>query len=226
MKKEAIFEDLFRAIVDLDEEKGREAVNQLIKEKLDLLEGIEKGLSRGMEVIGERFEKLEIYLPELIMAGDVFNSVMETLQPEILARDKIVGKRGTVVIGTAKGDIHEIGKDIVAMLLKTAGFTVHNIGKDVPAPTFLEEAKKVKADIIGISSLLTTTMLGQKDLIDILKAEGIRDEYIVMIGGGPTSQAWADKIGADGYGKTAKDAVSVALELISKRKTIKERSNG
>ncbi len=226
MGREEIFEDLFRAIVDLDEDKGREAANKLVKEKLDPLEGIEKGLFRGMNEIGDRFEKLEIYLPELIMAGDVFNAAVEILGPEILARGKSIEKKGTVVIGTAKGDIHEIGKDIVAMLLKTAGFEVHNIGKDVPISTFLQEAEKVKADIIGVSSLLTTTMLGQKDLIDILKAAGIRDEYIVMVGGGPVTQSWADKIGADGYGKTAKDAVSVALELMSKKRSMKERSNG
>lgn len=218
MDKEAIFENLFNAIVDVDEEKARRSANELVKEKLDPLEGIEKGLSKGMEVTGERFEKLEIYLPELIMAGDVFNAAMEILEPEILARGKSVARKGTIVIGTAKGDIHEIGKDIVAMLLKTAGFEVYDLGKDVSTPTFLQEAEKVKADIIGVSALLTTTLLGQKDLIDLLKETGKRDRYMVMVGGGPTSQDWADKIGADGYGVTAKEAVSVALKLISKKR--------
>ena len=218
MDKEAIFENLFNAIVDVDEEKARRSANELVKEKLDPLEGIEKGLSKGMEVTGERFEKLEIYLPELIMAGDVFNAAMEILEPEILARGKSVARKGTIVIGTAKGDIHEIGKDIVAMLLKTAGFEVYNLGKDVSTPTFLQEAEKLKADIIGVSALLTTTLLGQKDLIDLLKETGKRDRYMVMVGGGPTSQDWADKIGADGYGVTAKEAVSVALKLISKKR--------
>ena len=217
MKKEEIFEDLFRAVVDLDGEKGQRAANELIKEKLDPLEGIEKGLSKGMKVIGEKFGKLEIFLPELIMAADVFNSAMKILGSQISAADKNKIRKGTVVIGTVKGDIHEIGKDIVAMLLETAGFSVHNLGKDVPASTFLEEAEKAKADIIGMSSLLTTTMLGQKELIDILKETGDRDKYIIMIGGAPTSQAWADEIGADGYGRTAQDAVSLALELVSKK---------
>lgn len=222
MGKEAIFENLFNAIVDISEERVKKAANELVKGKIDPLEGIEKGLSKGMEVIGERFEKLEIYLPELIMAGDVFNAAMETLEPEILARGKSVEKKGTVVIGTAKGDIHEIGKDIVAMLLKIAGFEVYNLGKDVPTPTFLQEAEKAKADIICVSALLTTTLLGQKDLIDLLKETGKRSRYIVMVGGGPTSQDWADKIGADGHGVTAKEAVSVALKLISARR---ERRN-
>ena len=217
MKEEEIFKDLFRAVVDLDREKGQRAANELVKEKLDPLEGVEKGLSKGMKVIGEKFEKLEIYLPELLMAADVFDSAMKILGSQVSAADKNKIRKGTVVIGTVKGDIHEIGKDIVAMLLETAGFSVHNLGKDVPSSTFLEEAEKVKADIIGMSSLLTTTMLGQKELIDILKATGDRDKYIVMIGGAPTSQAWADEIGADGYGKTAEDAVCLALELVSKK---------
>jgi len=218
MDREAIFEDLFRAIVDVDEEKARRAADELVREKIDPLEGIEKGLSKGMDVIGEQFEKFEIYLPELIMAGDVFNAAMEILEPEIMARGKSVARKGTIVIGTAKGDIHEIGKDIVAMLLKTAGFEVHDLGKDVSTPTFLQEAEKAKADIIGVSALLTTTLLGQQDLIDLLKETGNRDRYMVMVGGGPTSQDWADKIGADGYGVTAKEAVSVALKLISKKR--------
>jgi len=217
VEKEEICEDLFRAVVDLDREKGQRAANELVKEKLDPLEGIGKGLSKGMKVIGEKFEKLEIFLPELLMAADVFNSAMKILGPQVSAADKNKIRKGMVVIGTVKGDIHEIGKDIVAMLLETAGFSVRNLGKDVPASTFLEEAEKAKADIIGMSSLLTTTMLGQKELIDILKETGNRNKYIVMIGGAPTSQAWADEIGADGYGRTAQDAVSLALELVSKK---------
>jgi len=167
MKKEEIFEDLFRAVVDLDEEKGERAAVKLIEEKINPIEGIEEGLSKGMKVVGEMFNKSEIYLPEMIMAADVFNSVMEILKPHISAETLGKMKRGTVVIGTVKGDIHAIGKDIVAMLLETAGFTVRNLGVDVATSTFIEEARKVKADIIGLSSLLTTTMLSQKDVIDV-----------------------------------------------------------
>ena len=217
MKKEEIFEDLLRAIVDLDEEKGKEAAVKLIEEKINPLEGVEKGLSKGMKIVGDKFNKLEIYLPEMMMAADVFGSVMEVLKPHISAESLDKVKRGTVVIGTVKGDIHGIGKDIVAMLLETAGFTVHNLGVDVAASTFVEEARKAKADIIGLSSLLTTTMPTQKDVIDVLKERGERDKHIVMIGGAPTSQAWADEIGADGYGETAESAVSLALELVARK---------
>jgi len=219
MTKEAIFEDLLRAIVDMDEEGGKRAAVRLIEENFDPIEGIAKGLSKGMKIIGEMFNKSEIYLPEMLMAADVFDSTMEILKPHISAKslDKI--KRGTVIMGTVKGDIHAIGKDIVAMLLGTAGFTVHNLGVDVDTSTFIEEARKVKADIIGLSSLLTTTMLSQKDVIDILKETGERDKYTILIGGAPTSQDWADEIGADGYGETAEGAVSLALELVNKKRT-------
>ena len=217
MKKEEIFEDLIRAIVDLDEEEGERAATKLIEEKINPIEGVEKGLSKGMKIIGEKFNRSEIYLPEMIMAADVFSSVMETLKPHISAESLDKLKRGTVVIGTVKGDIHAIGKNIVAMLLETAGFTVYNLGVDVATSTFIGEARKVKADIIGLSSLLTTTMPSQKDVIDILKETGERDKYTILIGGAPTSQDWADEIGADGYGETAERAVSFALELVKKR---------
>ena len=217
MTKEAIFEDLLRAVVDLDEEKGERAGVRLIEEKINPIEGIEKGLSKGMKIIGEMFNKSEIYLPEMLMAADVFGSVMEILKPHISAESLDKVRRGTVVIGTVKGDIHAIGKNIVALLLETAGFTVHNLGVDVAASAFIEEASKVKADIIGLSSLLTTTMPTQKDVIDILKEIGERDKYAILVGGAPTSQDWADEIGADGYGETAESAVSLAVELVARK---------
>lgn len=220
MKKEEIFKDLFDAVVELDVQKGKDAATLLIKEYCDPLEGIENGLSKGMKVIGEKFNKLEIYLPELMMAAGVFNSAMTILKPHISSDSSGKSKsaqKGTVLIGTVKGDIHKIGKDIVAMLLETGGFEVHNIGEDVSTSTFIEEAGKVDADIIALSSLLTTTMAAQKDLIDILKEIGQREKYLVMIGGAPISQKWADEIGADIYGNDAERAVSLALEFMSKK---------
>ena len=216
MKKEEIFKNLFDAVVEIDEQKGKDAATLLIKENYDPLEGIENGLSKGMKVIGEKFNKFEIYLPELMMAAGVFDSAMTILKPYISSDSKSTHK-GTVLIGTVKGDIHKIGKDLVAMLLEIGGFDVHNIGEDVSTSTFIEEAGRIDADIIALSSLLTTTMASQKDLIDILKEIGQREKYLVMIGGAPTSQKWADDIGADIYGKNAERAVSLALEFMSKK---------
>jgi corrinoid protein of di/trimethylamine methyltransferase len=216
MKKEEIFKNLLDAVVEMNVQKGKDAATLLIKENYNPLEGIENGLSKGMEVIGEKFNKLEIYLPELMMASRVFNSAMTILKPHI-SSDSKSAKKGTVLIGTVKGDIHQIGKDLVAMLLETGGFDVHNIGEDVSTSTFIEEAGRVDADIIALSSLLTTTMASQKDLIDILKEISQREKYLVMIGGAPTSQKWADEIGADIYGENAERAVSLALEFMSKK---------
>ena len=220
MKKEEIFKNLFDAVVEMNVQKGKDATTLLIKENYNPLEGIENGLSKGMKVIGEKFNKLEIYLPELMLAARVFESAMTILKPHISSDSSGKSKstkRGTVLIGTVKGDIHKIGKDIVAMLLETGGFDVHNIGEDVSTSTFIEEAGRVDADIIALSSLLTTTMASQKDLIDILKEIGQREKYLVMIGGAPTSQKWADEIGADIYGENAERAVSLALEFMSKK---------
>ncbi|RLE05612.1 MAG: hypothetical protein DRJ06_08805 [Candidatus Aminicenantes bacterium] len=216
MKKEEIFKALFEAVVEMDEEKGKDAAQLLVKQNYDPLEGIEDGLSKGMKVIGDKFNQFEIFLPDLMMAAKVFDSAMTILKPHIAVGSE-VAKKGTVVIGTVKGDIHQIGKDLVALLLETGGFEVHNLGEDVSTSTFIEEAGRVKADIIALSSLLTTTMVAQKELIDTLKEIGEREKYIVMIGGAPTSQKWADEIGADIYGENAERAVSLALEFMSKK---------
>jgi corrinoid protein of di/trimethylamine methyltransferase len=216
MKKGDIFKNLFDAVVEIDEQKGKDAATQLIEENYDPLEGIENGLSKGMKAIGEKFNRFEIYLPDLMMAAKVFDSAMTILKPH-LSPDSKSTQKGTVLIGTVKGDIHKIGKDLVAMLLEIGGFDVHNIGEDVSTSTFIEEAGRVDADIIALSSLLTTTMASQKDLIDILKEIGQREKYLVMIGGAPTSQKWADDIGADIYGENAERAVSLALEFMSKK---------
>ncbi len=218
MKKEEIFKDLFDAVIEMDVQKGKDAATLLIKENYSPLEGIENGLSKGMKVIGEKFSKLEIFLPELILAAGVFTAAMAILKPHISADSPgKSARKGTVLIGTVKGDIHKIGKDIVAMMLETGGFEVHDVGEDVSTSAFIKEAEKVNADIIALSSLLTTTMAAQKDLIDILKEIGQREKYLIMIGGAPISQEWADEIGADIYGEDAGRAVSLALEFMSKK---------
>ena len=216
MKKEEIFKNLFDAVLEMNVQKGKDAATLLIKKNYNPLEGIENGLSKGMKDIGEKFNKFEVFLPELMMAARVYDSAMTILKPHISSDSKST-KKGTVLIGTVKGDIHKIGKDIVALLLETGGFDVHNIGEDVSTSTFIEEAGKLDADIIALSSLLTTTMAAQKDLIDVLKEIGQREKYLVMIGGAPISQKWADEIGADIYGEDAERAVSLALEFMSKK---------
>jgi len=218
MNKEEILERLSFSIVNADKEMARQTAREVIEQTIDPVEAIEKGLSRGMEIIGERFSKMEVFLRELLMAAQTFDVAMEVFEPEIAAQKKEVATQGTVVMGTAKGDVHSIGKDIVVMMLKTGGFDVHDLGVDVSPLSFVEAAQKNHADIIALSSLMTTTMLGQKEVIDILKEMGLRDRYRVIVGGGPVNQEWADQIGADGYGETATDAVSLSRNLLVQRK--------
>jgi len=135
-----------------------------------------------------------------------------------IPKDKTL-RKGTVVCGTVRGDVHEIGKRIVAALLQANGFEVYDLGADVPSSKFIEEAGKVRADIIGLSALMSSTLGAQKDVIDYLKAVGQRKKYIVMVGGGPTTQEWADQIGADGYAKTAPEAVKLAIKLVKNKRS-------
>jgi len=214
MSEEKILIDLKDAIIELDDEKVVEAARNLIDQGLHPLAGIEKGLSPGMTTIGDRFNLGECFLPELIRAGNTFNAGMKVLEPEILKLGENQSQAGVVVLGTVTGDVHKIGKEILAMLLKTRGFVVHNLGEDVSLSTFVSKAEELNADIIGMSALLTTTMPAQKEVIDFLKEKGIRDNFLVMIGGGPVNQEWSDEIGADGYAETAEEAVRLALKLV------------
>ena len=218
MDASKILEDLKDAIVELNDKKAVETAKMLIAKGIDPLEGVEKGLSLGMGIVGDKFNREEVYLPELMRAGNTFNAAIRVLEPEIIKRKSKKSRQGVAVIGTVKGDVHKIGKDIYSMLLKTRGFDVFDLGEDVSMTAFVEKAEEVDADIIGMSSLLTTTMPAQKEVIDYLKEKGIREKYIVMVGGGPVSQAWADEIGADGYAETAEKGVRIGVELISLKK--------
>jgi len=217
MEKQQILDSLVNAIVEGDQEKARENSKQALLKQIDPLVVVEEGLSKGMEIVGERFERGEAYLPELLMAADTFNAAMEILKPVIVSQKKQIAKEGTVIIGTVKGDIHHIGKNIVTTVLETRGFSVVDMGVDVQSLSFIEEAEKVKANVIALSSVMTTTMPAQREVIEILKEKKLRDKYIVIVGGGPVTQKWADDIGADGYGESAVHAVELVKNLLRRR---------
>lgn len=218
MGQEEIFENLSTAIIEGDEDKAKAFARQVLHSDLDPLEAVEQGLSRGMIVLGDRFEKGEIFLPDLLIAGDAFNSAVDILRPAMEAQKKKIAKAGTVLIGTVQGDIHGIGKNIVGIVLEANGFAVVDIGVDKPSFTFVEEAEKAKADVIGLSSLMTTTMAAQKEVVDILREMDLREKYRVVIGGGPVTQEWADQIGADGYAGSAFQAVDLVKRLLGQKK--------
>ncbi len=217
MEQERILENLATAVVDGDQDMVRESAEQALASQMDPLEAVDHGLSQGMAVIGEQFELGEVFLPELLMAADAFDAAMEILNPEIEAQKKQITRLGTVVLGTVKGDVHNIGKNIVATVLQINGFDVVDIGMDNSTLDIIEEACEAKADIVALSSLMTTTMPAQKEVIDVLEEMNLREKFFVMVGGGPVDQEWADKIGADGYGKSAVHAARVARQLMNRK---------
>ncbi len=217
MEQERILENLAAAVVDGDQDMVRESAEQALASQMDPLEAVDHGLSQGMAVIGEQFELGEVFLPELLMAADAFDAAMEILNPEIEAQKKQITRLGTVVLGTVKGDVHNIGKNIVATVLQINGFDVVDIGMDNSTLDIIEEACEAKADIVALSSLMTTTMPVQKEVIDVLEEMNLREKFLVMVGGGPVDQEWADKIGADGYGRSAVDAARVAKHLMNRK---------
>jgi len=217
MEEQEILERLERAILEGDEERAGEVAREVLHNRIDPLKAVEHGLSKGMMALGERFEKGEIFLPDVLIASEAFSVAMEVLKPEIEARRKEAGNAGNVLIGTVKGDVHSLGKNIVATVLAAHGFKVVDLGVDNPCLKIIQEAEKVKADVIALSCLMTTTMPAQKEVIDVLKEMHLREKYFVLVGGGPINQAWADRIGADGYGASAGQAVEIIKALLKRR---------
>ena len=209
-----IFEEMEQAIIDGDEELCASLAQKTIDENFDPSEAIDKGFAKGMRVLGDRFEKGECYLPALLTAEDAMNAAIEILKPKIETSQAHEEKLGKVVIGTIHGDVHDIGKNIVKLFMSVAGFDVIDLGRDVPVRTFIQTAQKENADIIAASALMTTTMVYMPELIKQLNELGIRDQFKVMVGGAPVIKSWAQEVGSDGYGLTAKEAVENAKELL------------
>ena len=189
-------------------------VQQALDEGMDPKEILNDGLLGGMMIIGDKFKKNEVFVPEVLVAARAMNAGLSILEPELVK----VGNEpiGRVVIGTVKGDLHDIGKNIVSMMIKGAGFEIYDIGVDADADKFIDKAEEVGADIIAMSALLTTTMPAMKEVIDRLQERGLRDKYIVMVGGAPVNQSFADQIGADYYTEDATSAANKAKEIMTK----------
>ena len=207
-----ILKDLQNAVLGYDSNAAVRATKAAIAAKMDPIATIEKGLVPAIEKVGDQFEKMQIYLPELMLAGEAMKSALALLLPLVPKGQK--GTKGTVVIGTVQGDVHEIGKNIVASLLMAGGFNIIDLGVDVKTISFVDEAEKNDARIIGASALMSSTIGSQKDIIDYLVASGKRKKFAVLVGGGPTTKEWAKEIGADGCGMTAVEAVKLANKFV------------
>ncbi len=212
MSKEAIFEAAKQSIVEADEDMAMEALADAEAEGLDLVELLSDGYSAGMKELGDLFGMGEIFLPELIFATEVMKAVSAEIEGKMDMSE--VKSAGTLIIGTVEGDVHDIGKGIVASLVKTNGITVVDLGREVPAKDFVDAAIEHNAEFVGSSALLTTTMTVQKDIEDALKEAGIRDKVKTMVGGAPVTNRWAEKIGADAYCEDASDTVNFIMNWI------------
>jgi len=214
--KESMLEKMANAIIEGNRAEAESLAREAVKNGLNLLEVINRGFVPGIQKVGELWEKGDYFLPELISSAESMKAAMAVLEPE-LRRAKIdAPSRGRVVIGTVEGDIHDIGKNLVASMLQAHGFEVHDLGADVKLGKFIDKAQETGADFICLSALLTTTMLGQRKLIEMLKASNLRDKFLVLVGGAPVTQKWADDIGADGYAENAPGAVKLALRLMER----------
>lgn len=213
MSQEQIHKEISDAIVDLDKKKAAELTDRIIAEKSNILDAIEKGLKAGIQRVGDLWDEGEFFLPELMMGAKIMQDCLDVLIPHLKGGEerKTLGK---VVIATIEGDIHSIGKTIVASMLQAFGFDVYDLGADVPIEKIVEEAISKDADVIGVSALLTTTMIGQKKIVELLKQKGLSDKFKVILGGAPVTSSWVEECGADGFAENAVEAVNVIKSLL------------
>jgi trimethylamine corrinoid protein len=209
------YNDISTAIVNLDEEKAVEYANKAINDNLPLLEVIEKGFAAGIRKVGELWEEGEFFLPELMRGARIMQNCLDLLIPHLESISEKIS-RGTVVIATIEGDIHSIGKTIVGTMLSAYGYRVYDLGADVPVERIVEKAIEKEADVIGVSALLTTTMIGQKRVIELLQEKNLASKFKVILGGAPVTKTWTEECNADGFAENAIDAVRLVNSLLNK----------
>lgn len=210
----ASYEELSKAVLTGNDEQVESLTKALIDGGSNLLEIINQGLIGGMDVVGARFKKGDMFVPEVLMSARAMSKGINLVRP--LMTETEMPSAGKVVIGTVKGDLHDIGKNLVGMMMESSGFTVVNLGVDISPEQFVAAVKEYNANIVCMSALLTTTMTGMKDTVDLFKEEGLRDKVRIMVGGAPISQEFSDEIGADGFAPDAATACDLAKSLLAK----------
>jgi len=213
---EKLFQDMAQSIIDGENELAAELAQQSIDLDIDPLDAINKGFVLGVNHVGDEFSCGNAFLPELVMAGEAMKAAIDVLEPELNRRGTKRAILGKVVIATVEGDIHVIGKTLVGTMMSAAGFEVYDLGVDVPVSEIMSKVREENADLIGVSALLTTTMVKQRDVIKAVEDVGLAGKVQVMVGGAPVTRAWMEEIGADGYSEDAIGAIAVAKELLGK----------
>jgi corrinoid protein of di/trimethylamine methyltransferase len=214
MMSEELFNKMAQSIIDGDSDAALALAKESINANIDPLDAITQGFVIGVNTVGAAFGRGEAFLPELVMAGEAMKAAVAVLDPELKKRGTERKMLGKVVIATVEGDIHEIGKSLVATMLGASGFEVYDLGVDTPSDKIIGKALEVNADIIARSALLTTTMVKQKEVIDELEKEGLRKKVKIMVGGAPVTRDWVNAIGADGFSEDAIGAVAIAKQLM------------
>ena len=218
-RKEEILKKLAEAVVEFEEDVAKEWAQIALDEGMNAFEAIMNGLAAGMETVGDLYDQQEYFVPELLMSADALYAGLDILKPHIKQAD--VKKMGQVVIGTVQGDVHDIGKNIIKLMFDVAGFEVHDLGRDVPLEKFVEEQLKTDAEIVAMSAMMTTTMVGMKKVIEMIKAKN--PNVAIMLGGAPVTQDVAELWGADGYAESAGNAVQEAIKMISQLRKLQEQ---
>jgi len=213
--EKTLLNELSQAILTYDVDAAKEIAQKVINAEMDPYQAIVEGLTPAIGEVGDRFEKGEVFLPQLMMAGDAMIEAVNILKKK-MSKDQLQStKKGTIIIGTVKGDVHNIGKNIVGIMLTSAGYDVVDLGIDVEPSKFVEEAEKLEADIIAVSALMTFTAQNMKVVTEYLEMEGVRDKYKLIFGGGPLNEKWAKDMGADAYAPDAIRALSVVKQMMA-----------
>lgn len=218
MEKEQILKKLQKAVEEMENDLAEEAAKEAVAAGLNPQEAITDGLAKGMQTLSQLFDDGEVFVPQLLLAAEAFEAAVAIITAAMTAEEKSEASQGKVLIHTVQGDIHDIGKNIVKTMLAASGFEIIDLGRDVAVEEVVKKAVEHKVDIIAGSALMTTTMPSQRDIITVLKEEGLRDQFKVMYGGAPVSQEWVDKIGADAYGETATEAITKAIDLMAEKR--------
>jgi len=217
-REQELFGVLKQGVIDYDEDAVKEAAQAVIDEGINAYRAVFDGLVEGMNEVGRLYEEQEYFVPEMLMCADALYAGLEILKPHIEKKDG--GVKGTVVMGVVQGDVHDIGKNIVKMMFDVAGFDVHDLGRDVPLEKFVEEQLKTDSELVLLSAMMTTTMVGMKDIIAMIKEKN--PNVKIMIGGAPVSEDLADKWGADGFAKDANNALKDALNMVKALKDMQK----
>jgi corrinoid protein of di/trimethylamine methyltransferase len=212
--RDELLKTLSDAVVNMDEDVARETAQRVIEEGLSAYDAVMNGLAAGMEIVGRLYDDHEYFVPELLLCADALYAGLDILKPHIKPEEVGKSTKGQVVIGTVQGDVHDIGKNIIKMMFEVAGFTVHDLGRDVPLERFVEEQMKTDSEIVALSAMMTTTMMGMKKAVEMIKAKN--PQVAIMLGGAPVTKDVTELFGADGYADSAGNAVQEAIKMITR----------